>query len=149
MKKLFIAFVMAIGVFAATAQHAQKATINHTAIYVKDVSASAHFYKNIVGLDTLAEPFHDGLHAWFKTGPGIALHIIQGAAEKKTYYKNQHTCFSMASVDVFVQLLIQNNITWEDRDGAKKAITTRVDGVKQIWLQDPDGYWIEVNDARE
>ncbi len=29
------------------------------------------------------------------------------------------------------------------------SITTRVDNVKQIWLQDPDGYWIEINDAKE
>lgn len=149
MKKLFAVVFFALGVFTATAQHTQKATINHTAIFVKDVTVSALFYKNIIGLDTLAEPFHDGLHAWFKTGPGIALHIIQGATEKKAYYKNQHTCFSVASVDVFVKLLAQNKIGWEDRDGAKLAITTRIDGVKQVWLQDPDGYWIEINDARD
>jgi lactoylglutathione lyase len=23
---------------------------------------------------------------------------------------------------------------------------SRIDGVHQIWLQDPDGYWIEIND---
>tara|TARA_R110000868_G_scaffold1389_10_gene10744 strand:+ start:3320 stop:3502 length:183 start_codon:yes stop_codon:yes gene_type:complete len=27
-------------------------------------------------------------------------------------------------------------------------ITKRPDGVKQIYLQDPDGYWIEVNSAK-
>jgi lactoylglutathione lyase len=124
-----------------------KATLNHTAIYVVDVKASADFYQNIIGLDTIPEPFHDGKHIWLRTGPGIALHIIQGAAVKKEYYKNQHTCFSVASVEAFTALLKKNNIVWEDRDGAKNAITTRVDGVKQIWLQDPDGYWIEINDA--
>jgi lactoylglutathione lyase len=126
-----------------------KAVLNHTAIYVKDVDASAAFYRTIIGLDTIAEPFHDGKHAWFRIAPGVAMHIIQGATEKKEYYKNQHTCFSVASVDAFVAMLKKNNITWEDRDGAKLAITTRVDGVKQLWLQDPDGYWIEINDARE
>jgi lactoylglutathione lyase len=29
------------------------------------------------------------------------------------------------------------------------TITTRVDGVKQIYFKDPDGYWIEINDAKE
>lgn len=126
-----------------------KAVLNHTAIYVKDVKASATFYHTIIGLDTIAEPFHDGKHAWFRIAPGVAMHIIQGATEKKEYYKNQHTCFSVASVDAFATLLKKNNIPWEDRDGAKLAITTRVDGVKQLWLQDPDGYWIEINDAKE
>jgi catechol 2,3-dioxygenase-like lactoylglutathione lyase family enzyme len=125
-----------------------RVSLNHTAIYVRSMKTSAAFYHDIIGLDTIPEPFHDGKHAWFKTGPGTALHIIEGAKAKKEYYKNQHTCFSVPSVDSFVVLLKKNNIYWEDRDGAKKAITTRVDGVKQLWLQDPDGYWIEINDAK-
>jgi lactoylglutathione lyase len=114
-----------------------------------DEKISAWFYQHVIGFDTKPEPFHDGKHAWFRTGPGKALHIIQGAGAKKEYYKNQHTCFSVESVDEFIKNLQKNNINWEDRDGAKMAVTTRVDGVKQLWLQDPDGYWIEINDAKE
>jgi lactoylglutathione lyase len=145
---LAMCFVIQIG-FGQSKTTKTKAILNHTAIYVKDVKASIIFYHTIVGLDTIAEPFHDGKHAWFSIAPGVAMHIIQGAAEKKEYYKNQHTCFSVASVDAFAAMLKKNNIAWEDRDGAKRSITTRVDGVKQLWLQDPDGYWIEINDAQE
>jgi lactoylglutathione lyase len=149
MKNIFFILLLS---FICTRNFAQpankaKATLNHTAIYVVSVKISADFYQNIIGLDTVPEPFHDGKHAWFSTGPGIMLHVIQGAAAKKEYYKNQHTCFSVASLEGFTTMLKRNNIAWEDRDGAKHAITTRVDGVKQIWLQDPDGYWIEINDA--
>lgn len=126
----------------------QKAKINHTAIYVVNLQASKHFYGQIIGLDTLADPFKDGKHAWFKTGQNIALHVIQGATEKKDYYKNQHTCFSVASVQSFKKTLQQNNINWEDVNGKMCATTTRIDGVQQIWLQDPDGYWVEINDAK-
>lgn len=126
-----------------------RATLNHTAIYVQNATLSAAFYNNIIGLDTIPEPFHDGKHYWFKTGAHTALHIIEGATEKKDYYKNQHTCFSVPSVDNFVTLLKNSSIPWEDRDGSKAAVTTRIDGVKQLWLQDPDGYWIEINDARD
>lgn len=150
MKKYTLITVLAgcILPFTGTAQQA-KAHINHTAIYVVDVKTSAAFYQNIIGLDTIPEPFHDGKHAWFKTGPGIALHIIQGAEAKKEYYKNQHTCFSVASVEAFTKLLAAKNIPYEDVKGNKAAITNRVDGVKQLWLQDPDGYWIEINDAKD
>jgi lactoylglutathione lyase len=134
--------------FKSFAQQA-KTRINHTAIYVVDVKISMVFYQNIIGLDTIPEPFHDGKHAWFKTGAGIALHIIQGAGAKKEYYKNQHTCFSVASVEAFTKLLTVNNIPFEDVKGTKNAVTTRIDGVKQLWLQDPDGYWIEINDAKD
>ncbi len=148
MKKIALLSLVIFCVFtAAFAQ--QKAHINHTAIYVTNLKASIEFYQNIVGLDTIAEPFHDGKHAWFKTGQGIALHVIQGAEAKKEYYKNQHTCFCVASVDAFTKLLLAKNIPFEDVKGNKNAITTRVDGVKQLWLQDPDGYWIEINDAKD
>jgi lactoylglutathione lyase len=136
-------------VFSQAGNLKARAKINHTAIYVVDVKTSAGFYQNIIGLDTIPEPFHDGKHVWLRTGPGIAMHIIQGAEVKKEYYKNQHTCFSEPSVDNFISILKKNNIPWEDRDGAKMAVTTRIDGVKQIWLQDPDGYWIEINDAKD
>ena len=126
-----------------------RATLNHLAIYVSDLKATNAFYQNIVGLDTIPEPFHDGKHAWYRIGPGISMHVIQGARSKKEYYKNQHTCFSVASVEDFADLLRKNKISWEDRDGKKNGITTRADGVKQLWLQDPDDYWVEINDAKE
>lgn len=148
-----IKYLIAGSLFLATSncfsQNTSKAKINHTAVYVVNLEASRHFYQDIVGLDTIPEPFHDGKHAWFTTGPGIAMHVIQGAETKKEYYKNQHTCFSVASVKAFTDLLKRNNIMWENVNGTKQAITIRVDGVQQIWLQDPDGYWIEINDAKD
>ncbi len=147
---LFIIVIAGIQIgFAQTQITKPKATLNHTALYVKNAKLSASFYQNILGLDTIPEPFHDGKHAWFRIAPGISMHIIQGAETNKEYYKNHHTCFSVPSVEAFTSTLKKNNISWEDRDGAKMFITTRVDGVKQIWLQDPDGYWVEINDARE
>ena len=152
MKRISICFFLCLLLITGTKAQTNskpKATLNHIALYVVDLKTSTDFYMNIVGLDTIPEPFHDGKHAWFKIGPAVSMHIIQGAEEKKEYFKNQHICFSVSSVEKFTELLKKKNILWEDRDGAKKAITTRIDGVKQIWLQDPDGYWVEINDAKE
>ena len=44
-----------------------KAKINHTAIYVVDLEKSGQFYHDIIGLDTIPEPFHDGKHIWMQT----------------------------------------------------------------------------------
>jgi lactoylglutathione lyase len=108
MKRILLLFFLLI---ACAAAYSQKTHIDHTAIYVVDMKTSAGFYRDIIGLDTIPEPFHDGKHAWFQTGPGIALHIIQGAAMKKEYYKNQHTCFSVPLFDVFIAALQKNNIS--------------------------------------
>ena len=125
------------------------ASLNHTAIYVSDLEKTAAFYGGVLGLDTIPEPFHDGKHIWYSLAPGVAMHVIEGLNEKQVHPRNHHTCFSVASVDSFIEVLKKNNIGWEDRDGAKMKSTMRPDGVKQIWFTDPDGYWIEINDAKE
>lgn len=136
-----------ISAIQANAQQ-NKVHINHTAIYVIDIQKTSAFYSNIIGLDTVPEPFHDGNHIWYSTGAHSMLHVIQGATEKRAYYKNQHTCFTVPDFEIFLGKLQSANWTWEDVAGKKNAITTRIDGVHQIWLQDPDGYWLEINDDK-
>ena len=113
-----------------------------------DIQKTGAFYSNIIGLDTVPEPFHDGKHIWYSTGAHTMLHVIADAPSKKEYYKNQHTCFTVPNFNLFIKKLKQLNWAYEDVAGNKNAITTRVDGVHQIWLQDPDGYWLEVNDDK-
>jgi lactoylglutathione lyase len=123
-------------------------TLNHIAVYVQDLQLSTHFYSNIIGLDTIPEPFHDGRHTWYKIGPQSQLHLIQGAGLQYQQNKNSHLCFSVPSVEDFVSTLKKNNIEFEDWAGEKNKITIRVDSVKQIYFKDPDGYWIEINNDR-
>lgn len=119
--------------------------INHIAVYVVDLEKSTRFYQAVIGLDTIPEPFHDGRHAWFKIGPGSQLHIISGAERAIEHNKNAHLCFSVNSIDEFISNLKKHKVEYEDWAGNKNSVTTRPDGVKQIWFKDPDGYWIEIN----
>lgn len=148
MKNTLTVFALLL-VSVAYAQSPTGARFNHTAIYVVDIKKSAAFYCEIVGLDTIPEPFHDGKHVWLRTGPGASLHILEGSKAVKEYYKNQHTCFSVASVDAFVEVLKKRNIAFEDLQGKAMSFSKRVDGVKQLWMRDPDGYWVEINDAKD
>ena len=127
----------------------QKPRLNHIACYVVDLKTSTAFYQDVIGLDTIPEPFHDGKHTWFSIGPKSHLHLIQGAAAKTEHEKNSHLCFSVASVDEFTKSLTKNKVEYENWAGEKNTVTKRVDGVKQIYFRDPDGYWIEINDAKE
>ena len=38
-------------------------------------------------------------------------------------------------------------VPYFDSKQVPQPITTRPDGVKQLYVQDPDGYWIEINDS--
>lgn len=132
--------------FSAQAQE-KKPVLNHIAFYVVNLQKSVAFYQNIIGLDTIPEPFHDGRHKWFSIGSGH-LHLIEGAKEVASHNKNAHLCLSVASVDAFTVQLQKANLPYEDWKGQPQAVTLRVDGVKQIYFKDPDGYWIEINDAK-
>jgi lactoylglutathione lyase len=126
-----------------------KASLNHIALYVVDLKKSTAFYQHIIGLDTIPEPFHDGKHTWFSIGVKSHLHLIQGATVISEHIKNNHLCFTVESVDDFTTILKKNNVGFENWAGEKNTITARVDGVKQIYFKDPDGYWIEINDAKD
>jgi lactoylglutathione lyase len=137
----------------ATAYPAQAAPaaprVNHIAFHVLDLKTSTDFYANVVGLPVIPEPFHDGKHGWFAIGPGCALHIISGATTRLPKEKRNHLCFTVPSVDAFARQLADHRVPYEDLAGAKSAVTRRPDGVNQIYFQDPDGNWIEINDAKE
>jgi len=150
MKKIPVVLLLIFTILSSQKIYSQqKVLLNHIAVYVVDLKISTAFYKDIVGLDTIPEPFHDGRHTWFSVGVKSHLHVISGATAKTAHDKNAHLCFSVASVPEFVKVLVKNNVEYENWAGEKMAITNRVDGVKQIYFKDPDGYWVEINDAKE
>ena len=122
--------------------------LNHIAVYVHDLAKSTAFYDQVLGLPQLPEPFHDGKHTWYSIGTAGHLHLIKGAEANVKRDKNDHLCFSVNSVDDFIKNLDKLKIEYTNWPGNAKAPTVRVDGVKQVYFQDPDGHWIEINDDK-
>ena len=152
MKKLIPIFIL-VTLFTVISkksfsQKMQTPVLNHIAVYVNNLEVSTKFYESVVGLTQIAEPFKDGRHTWFTLGNAGQLHIISGAEKGIKLEKNSHLCFSVKSIDEFISVLNRNTIKFENWKGEPKAVTVRVDGVKQIYFQDPDGYWIEINNDR-
>jgi len=44
--------------------------------------------------------------------------------------------------------LDQQQVKYGNFKGDSKVVQLRPDGVQQVYFQDPDGYWIEVNDDK-
>jgi lactoylglutathione lyase len=156
MKRLFFSIILFItATNLSMAQVNNKPIINHIAITVANLQETVRFYTDIIGIDTIANPFNDGKHVWLGIGPKAALHIIDksllpaGAPAQMTYSKGNHLCFSVESVDAIMALLKKHSISFEDYAGKKGGFNLRPDGVKQIWFQDPEGNWIEINDAKQ
>jgi len=127
----------------AVAQEAP--TLNHTALYVADLRKSAAFYRDVMQLPEIPEPFKDGRHVWFRIGPHSQLHVIQGAAGVDTHDKNTHLAFSVKDLKKFSDHLDQAHVHYGSWNGEERKTTPRPDGVQQIYFQDPDNFWLEVN----
>ena len=131
---------------AQTSAGKEGAVLNHIAVYVTNLNNSSSFYEKLLHLHKIEEPFKDGKHVWFSLGAAGQMHLIQGAKQTAVHDKNEHLCFSVPSITDFIELLNLEEIDYVNWAGTAKAPTVRVDGVKQIYFQDPDGHWLEVND---
>jgi len=135
--------IQTVSSFAQTSDETIQVQINHIAIAVTDLEESEHFYREIIGLKQIPEPFGLGMHAWFDIG-GAELHVISAAEERTEHDIHNHLCFSVSDMDAFIERIRSHGI--EFSDWGPGEITVRPDGVQQIYFTDPDGYWIEVND---
>lgn len=75
------------------------------------------------------------------------LHIVEGLKKPVQMGVGIHLALRLSDFDRFIDHLKQNGITPHNSKGVSGEITIRADGVRQVYFQDPDGYWIEVNEA--
>jgi len=128
--------------------NAQGPRFSHQTIYVTDLDRAANFYEKVLELKRISEPFHDGKHVWFRVSEHGQLHVVSGAKEDIPHDINIHLAFSVPSMDAFTKHLDEMNVKYGNWAQNDKTPQVRPDKVKQIYLQDPDGYWIEVNDDK-
>lgn len=121
---------------------------DHQSIVVTDVNASADFYGNILGMKETPHPDKPSNIRWFIVNGNSHVHLIQREFVPFEKNKSMHLCLSTQDLDGVITHLEKNGITYWDWPGKKNAVTTRTDGVRQIYVQDPDGYWIEINTAK-
>ncbi len=118
---------------------------NHIALYVCDLEKSSAFYRDVIGAEIVPDPFQDDRHVWLKIGDHSQLHLISGESPETG---NMHFAFSVSSIDGFLSRFKKSGVHYEDGHGGAGKIRLRPDDVKQVYLQDPDGYWIEINEDR-
>ncbi len=120
--------------------------VNHIAVHVSDLEKGMDFYQDVLQLKKIEDPFNDAIHAWYDIGNGSALHLIESKDVPSEKSKVNHLCFSIPDMMAFVDNMKARKYPFESWAGVSGEVTNRVDGVKQIYIQDPDGYWLEIND---
>lgn len=115
--------------------------IQHVALHVADVQASVHFYQNILGFKPLPRPAFDFPGAWFQIGDYSELHLIGGRnMPVHSGSRGNHFALSHPDLEILLQHIQRHQISYE-------GIKTRPDGVRQLFIFDPDGHCIEFNSA--
>ncbi len=121
-------------------------TLDHVSLLVSSLEASSKFYTEVLGF----VPIHNGTEnpniRWFGIGGITALHITEDDFSGTHLKKQTHFAVCVDDFDGFVADLRAKGMkfwSWSEKTG---EVTGRPDGFQQIYLADPDGYWVEVND---
>lgn len=118
---------------------------NHVGLAVKDLKVSATFYREIIGLKPVDVP--DNLMAirrWFQIAPAQELHLLLGRNDPVSNNDKNGGHFSLSigknTADAVEAFLKEKGIAYHRQK--------RFDGAYQIYITDPDGYVIELNEPK-
>lgn len=123
-------------------------TYDHSALAVSDLDESAAFYADVLNLTEIVVPYENPILRWFSLGGELQLHLIESDTEEIHTTRGVHLSVHVSDLDAFIAHLKNNNIPYSDWPGEDGKVSLRPDGIKQVYVQDPDGYWIEVNDRK-
>ena len=122
-------------------------TLQHTTLVVSDFEASMEFYLGVLGLERIDAPFLPENQAFIALGDGLELHVGEVPGVEIRPMEFNHFAITARDFDAFLAHLLREGVTYSDLGGEEaRYVQTRGDGVRQTFFQDPDGYWIEVND---
>ncbi|TVZ59819.1 catechol 2,3-dioxygenase-like lactoylglutathione lyase family enzyme [Flavobacteriaceae bacterium MAR_2010_105] len=151
MKKLIIILCLILSSKSVMAQSTTEISMifNHVSLSVSDVDVSFDFYKTMFQLEEIVNRTKvDGIR-WFSLSEGKELHLISVVPGDILLNKAVHFALTTSTFDVFVNNLEEKEMNYTSWSGEVNTVTIRPDGVKQVYVQDPDGYWIEINSVAQ
>jgi catechol 2,3-dioxygenase-like lactoylglutathione lyase family enzyme len=122
--------------------------IDHVALAVRDLAASAAFYGDLMGLREIENKTRRPTIRWFAFDGPRAIHLISGEDGPPPQRPlSAHICLSTPHFDATLEYLKSRGVRYCDVRGEPLTYNLRGDGVRQTYFQDPDNYWIEVCEA--
>lgn len=147
MKHLALFAALIVGSAPAAAQEAFDLQFDHSTVLVTDLGSSEAFYENILRLKPLDTPWGAGAPIrFYSLGGSRQLHVGVSDGTSRPD-KTIHLAFAVRNFDAYLRFLREQGVVYGDFAGASGEPQVRPDGIRQVYLQDPDGNWIEINDA--
>ena len=149
MKKITYTFIITFGIlFSLKSQSNLK--FDHQALPVNNLKITGDFYRDILGfkdIPTLVGTKYT--HRWLANYEGKEIHLIFSDEEIEKTPKQIHMAFSPVDFDKFIDHLKKNNVVFTNYKLEVGVVQVRKDGIKQLWVRDPQGYWIEINSTNQ
>jgi len=146
MRKMTLLFALILGAMSSYAQDFGK-TLNHVTVVVSDFHASKKFCTELLGLEQIDAPWLPDRQMFLALGEGLELHVgeVEGVEIKPNDFN--HFAIAVADFDEFLRYLRSKGVVYTSLGGGEDYfVSTRPENVRQTWITDRDGYWIEIND---
>jgi catechol 2,3-dioxygenase-like lactoylglutathione lyase family enzyme len=119
-------------------------SFDHVALSVTDVEASAQFYEELFGLRQIMDrtPM-DGVR-WLTMPGGGELHLLAIVPGEVLTTQAVHLAVRTTDFDRLLATITEMGVEYTTWLGISPGITERDDGTRQIYVKDPDGYWVEI-----
>jgi catechol 2,3-dioxygenase-like lactoylglutathione lyase family enzyme len=123
-------------------------TYDHFALEVADLEKVGNYYRQVLLLEEIPHPSEPTGFRWFRIRGSTQLHLIGKETVPEEDRKSEHLCLSVSDMDAFIAHLEESGVPYWDWPGKLRSVTLRADGVRQIYLKDPENNWIEINTAK-
>ena len=121
--------------------------LDHIALLVRDLDEAVAFLTTVIGLAEIPNPMGGTAIRWIEIGDGRRFHVQAGDTGRVHVEKQTHFALSATDFDAVLARFRAQGIAFSDMQGTPGALNTRPDGMRAVFVQDPNGYWFEINDS--
>ena len=120
--------------------------LDHIALLVRDLDETARFLTEVLQIREVPDPMGGGHIRWFEFGNSQRFHIQAGDISRTFVEKRTHFALSAPDLDAVIAHFQALGVPFSNMKGDVGQVNVRPDGMRAVFVQDPNGYWFEVND---
>lgn len=120
--------------------------LDHVSLLVHDIAASTQFYQDVFGWPIVRTSGDPVTGQWLAIGGSDTLHLNQGDMGGTRVTKDNHLAVRTDNFDAFLTRLTALGIVYYDWSNRPNTIGHHPAGFRQVYIEDPNGCWTEIND---
>ncbi len=122
--------------------------LDHIALLVRDLDETTRFLTQVLRIRQVPNPMGGTQIRWFEYGNSQRFHIQAGDISRTFVEKRTHFALSAPDLDAVIAHFRSIGVPFTNMNGDVGEVNVRPDGMRAVFVQDPNGYWFEINDFR-